>query len=126
MASRVYLTFFGSFVSGTPGFPLSGVPLQQIAEDAAAGRLDVRCATPASVIIFSRRAPVYGCFGGPAFGWFRRGAGMRTYTATCRCGQLRAVCEGEPVRVSVFHCLECQKRSGGAFAAKEGWPEGRA
>jgi NADPH:quinone reductase-like Zn-dependent oxidoreductase len=42
MASGVYLTFFGSFVFGTPGFPLSDVPLQQIAEDAAAGRLDVK------------------------------------------------------------------------------------
>ena len=42
MPSGVYLTFFGSFVFGTPGFPLSDVPLQQIAEDAAAGRLDVR------------------------------------------------------------------------------------
>jgi NADPH:quinone reductase-like Zn-dependent oxidoreductase len=41
MASGVYLTFFGSFVFGTPGFPLSDVPLQQIAADAAAGRLDV-------------------------------------------------------------------------------------
>jgi NADPH:quinone reductase-like Zn-dependent oxidoreductase len=41
MASGVYLTFFGSFVFGTPGFPLSDVPLQQIATDAAAGRLDV-------------------------------------------------------------------------------------
>src|SRR5260370_28877278 len=37
MASGVYLTFFGSFVFGTPGFPLSDVPLQQIAADAAAG-----------------------------------------------------------------------------------------
>ena len=42
MASGVYLTFFGSFVFGTPGFPLSDVPLQKIAEDAAAGRLDVK------------------------------------------------------------------------------------
>jgi NADPH:quinone reductase-like Zn-dependent oxidoreductase len=42
MASGVYLTFFGSFVFGTPGFPLSDVPLQQIAVDAAAGRLDVK------------------------------------------------------------------------------------
>jgi NADPH:quinone reductase len=42
MPSGVYLTFFGSFVFGTPGFPLSDVPLQQIAADAAAGRLDVR------------------------------------------------------------------------------------
>ena len=42
MASGVYLTFFGSFVFGTPGFPLPDVPLQQIATDAAAGRLDVK------------------------------------------------------------------------------------
>ena len=37
MASGVYLTFFGSFVFGTPGFPLSDVPLQAIAEEVAAG-----------------------------------------------------------------------------------------
>ncbi|MGU7779257.1 zinc-binding alcohol dehydrogenase family protein [Burkholderia sp. PU8-34] len=42
MASGVYLTLFGSFVFGTPGFPLSDVPLQAIAADAAAGRLDVK------------------------------------------------------------------------------------
>jgi NADPH:quinone reductase-like Zn-dependent oxidoreductase len=42
MASGVHLSFFGSFVFGTPGFPLSDVPLQQIAADAAAGRLDVK------------------------------------------------------------------------------------
>jgi NADPH2:quinone reductase len=42
MASGVYLSFFGSFVFGTPGFPLSDVPLQEIAADAAAGRLDVK------------------------------------------------------------------------------------
>ncbi|WP_213939345.1 zinc-binding alcohol dehydrogenase family protein [Pseudomonas sp. dw_612] len=49
MASGVYLTFFGSFVFGTPGFPLSDVPLQAIAEDVAAGRLDV---TPSRVFKF--------------------------------------------------------------------------
>jgi NADPH:quinone reductase-like Zn-dependent oxidoreductase len=49
MPSGVYLTFFGSFVFGTPGFPLSDVPLQQIAADAAAGRLDVK---PARVFRF--------------------------------------------------------------------------
>lgn len=49
MASGVCLTFFGSFVFGTPGFPLSDVPLQQIAADAAAGRLDVK---PARVFRF--------------------------------------------------------------------------
>jgi NADPH:quinone reductase len=42
MSSGVYLTFFGSFVFGTPGFPLSDVPLQEIAAEAAAGRLDVK------------------------------------------------------------------------------------
>lgn len=43
--------------------------------------------------------------------------------ATCRCGQLRACCTGEPVRVSVCHCLNCQKRSGSAFAVQARWPE---
>ena len=38
MASGVYLTFFGSFVFGKPGFPLSDVPLQALAADVAAGR----------------------------------------------------------------------------------------
>jgi NADPH:quinone reductase len=42
MSSGVHFSFFGSFVFGTPGFPLSDVPLQQIAADAAAGRLDVK------------------------------------------------------------------------------------
>jgi hypothetical protein len=47
---------------------------------------------------------------------------MTVREATCRCGQLRAKCAGEPVRVSVCHCLECQKRSGSAFAAQARWP----
>ncbi len=42
MASGVYLTFFGSFVFGRPGFPLSDVPLQTIAEQVAAGRLKAK------------------------------------------------------------------------------------
>jgi NADPH2:quinone reductase len=42
MASGVYLTFFGSFVFGTPGFPLSDVPLQDIARQVAAGKLDAK------------------------------------------------------------------------------------
>jgi len=47
---------------------------------------------------------------------------MTVRIATCRCGQLRAQCSGEPVRVSVCHCLNCQKRSGSAFAAQARWP----
>jgi len=46
-----------------------------------------------------------------------------TRTASCRCGQLTAQCVGEPVRVSVCHCLECQKRSGSAFSTQARWPE---
>jgi NADPH:quinone reductase-like Zn-dependent oxidoreductase len=42
MSSGVYLTFFGSFVFGTPQFPLSDVPLQQIADDIANGRYQAK------------------------------------------------------------------------------------
>jgi hypothetical protein len=48
---------------------------------------------------------------------------MTTRTATCRCGQLRAECVGEPVRISVCHCLACQKRTGSAFGAQARWPD---
>ena len=44
-------------------------------------------------------------------------------TASCRCGQLRAEATGEPVRVSVCHCLDCQQRSGSAFSAQARWPD---
>ncbi|ALL68303.1 Quinone oxidoreductase [Paraburkholderia caribensis MBA4] len=42
MPSGVDLTFFGSFVFGTPGFPLSDVPLQAIAADIQAGRFSAK------------------------------------------------------------------------------------
>lgn len=45
--------------------------------------------------------------------------------AECRCGQLTASCEGEPVRVSVCHCLACQRRTGGVFSAQARWPAER-
>jgi len=44
-------------------------------------------------------------------------------TASCRCGQIRATVTGEPVRVSVCHCLNCKKRSGSAFAVQARWPK---
>jgi hypothetical protein len=47
---------------------------------------------------------------------------MTTRTASCRCGQLRAIATGDPARVSVCHCLACQQRSGSAFAAQARWP----
>lgn len=48
---------------------------------------------------------------------------MTDRTASCRCGQLRAAVTGEPVRVSVCHCLNCKKRSGSAFAVQARWPK---
>jgi hypothetical protein len=44
-------------------------------------------------------------------------------TASCRCGQLKATATGDPVRVSVCHCLNCKKRSGSAFAVQARWPK---
>lgn len=46
-----------------------------------------------------------------------------TRTARCACGQLCATLTGAPVRVSVCHCLDCQRRSGSAFAAQARWPD---
>ncbi|HTW36814.1 MAG TPA: GFA family protein [Rhizomicrobium sp.] len=40
---------------------------------------------------------------------------MTTRTASCACGQLKAVCSGEPRSVSLCHCSQCQKRTGSAF-----------
>jgi hypothetical protein len=48
-----------------------------------------------------------------------------TRIASCSCGQLRLTCEGEPVRVSICHCLECQKRTGSVFAIQARFPRER-
>jgi len=50
---------------------------------------------------------------------------MTERVATCQCGQLRVRAQGEPVRVSVCHCLDCQKRSGSAFAFQARFPAER-
>ena len=39
-------------------------------------------------------------------------------TAACSCGQLRLVCDGEPVRISMCHCLACQQRTGSVFGVQ--------
>ena len=39
-------------------------------------------------------------------------------SARCSCGQLRAHVKGAPLRVSVCHCLECQRRTGSAFGVQ--------
>lgn len=42
--------------------------------------------------------------------------------ASCSCGQLTAIARGEPVRISVCHCLDCQKRTGSVFGAQARFP----
>ena len=43
---------------------------------------------------------------------------LTTRHATCSCEQLRVLVEGEPVRVSICHCLACQRRTGSVFAVQ--------
>jgi hypothetical protein len=41
---------------------------------------------------------------------------MTTRRAECCCGKLSAICVGEPIRVTVCHCLNCKRRTGSAFS----------
>lgn len=43
---------------------------------------------------------------------------MTTRQASCSCGELHITCEGEPVRISICHCLSCQRRTGSVFGAQ--------
>ena len=47
---------------------------------------------------------------------------MTTRTASCACGQLRIACQGEPQKVSLCHCLDCQRRTGSAFGITAFFP----
>jgi hypothetical protein len=40
---------------------------------------------------------------------------MSSRHASCSCGQLAAEVTGEPMRISVCHCLACQRRTGSVF-----------
>ena len=40
---------------------------------------------------------------------------MNPRTAACSCGQLTATVTEDPVRISVCHCLACQRRTGSVF-----------
>src|SRR6516225_9430256 len=51
MPSGVNMNFFGSFVFGTPGFPLSDVPLRDIAQQVAYGKLEAK---PSRVFSFDQ------------------------------------------------------------------------
>ena len=43
--------------------------------------------------------------------------------ASCSCGKLTARTRVEPVRISICHCLACQKRTGSVFGAQARFPE---
>jgi hypothetical protein len=48
---------------------------------------------------------------------------MTIRNASCCCGQLTVVTEGEPVRISMCHCLACQRRTGSTFGAQARFPD---
>jgi hypothetical protein len=39
-----------------------------------------------------------------------------TRRAACSCGQLNLTIEGEPSRIAMCHCLECQRRTGAVIS----------
>lgn len=47
---------------------------------------------------------------------------MPNRLASCSCGQLTAEVKGEPVRVSICHCLACQRRTGSVFGEQARFP----
>jgi hypothetical protein len=42
--------------------------------------------------------------------------------ASCTCGQLTATTEADPGRISICHCLACQRRSASVFATQARFP----
>jgi hypothetical protein len=47
---------------------------------------------------------------------------MTTRRASCSCGQLTLTAEGDPIRISMCHCLACQRRTGSTFGAQARFP----
>ena len=47
---------------------------------------------------------------------------MSDHPAACSCGQLSLVARGEPIRISMCHCLACQRRTGSTFGAQARFP----
>jgi hypothetical protein len=43
---------------------------------------------------------------------------VTTRHAACSCEQLRLTVEGDPIRVSICHCLACQRRTGSVFGVQ--------
>ena len=43
---------------------------------------------------------------------------MTLRTASCSCGKLTVTTTADPVRISVCHCLACQRRTGSVYGAQ--------
>lgn len=43
---------------------------------------------------------------------------MSPRVASCSCGQLSVTATEEPIRISICHCLACQRRTGSVFGAQ--------
>jgi hypothetical protein len=50
---------------------------------------------------------------------------MDVRRASCSCGRLHLEAAGDPVRISVCHCLACQRRTGSAFGHQARFPAER-
>jgi hypothetical protein len=48
--------------------------------------------------------------------------GVPERRASCSCGQLQAVVDSDPVRVSICHCLACQRRTGSSYGYQARFP----
>jgi hypothetical protein len=48
---------------------------------------------------------------------------MPTRHASCCCGQLVVDCTGAPSRISICHCLDCQRRTGSVFGVQARYPQ---
>src|SRR5262249_20915125 len=48
--------------------------------------------------------------------WQGGRAAMTVRKALCHCGRLELCCHGEPHRISMCHCIDCQRRTASTFS----------
>jgi hypothetical protein len=49
-------------------------------------------------------------------------AHMKARTARCHCGAVELRCKGRPRKISMCHCLDCQRRTGSPFSVAVFYP----
>ena len=49
---------------------------------------------------------------------------MKQVSGRCQCGAVSLVVEGDPLRVGICHCRDCQRHHGALFYAAAIFPEG--